>query len=194
MRCCCGCPGSTCSECSGTPDFGLYASTSGITVDPSGTCYGASGGAPTTRLLYTSSQDLTGCIQQNQTSFTCEYTATPSPLITDLLTTGQVGSFGTCPVPNLQGNSATRVSLKLSGGVYTLTIYADAGATGVALLFKGTLTVSSPKCRITSALTFSNSITPGLVYSWTTLGTTFTAFAFASGGTASVIFRKSCCP
>ena len=203
MGCCCGCPGTACSECSGTPDLSVFVTTSGLSVVTSGTCFNASGGVQSTRLDYTTAQDYSACLfQDNSNSRPCGYgnvgragSGTSADVFSPLATNRT--SALACPLTGVTpGTIFTYAYLALVSGVYTLDIYAGGNGFNACVLFHSTLTVASPKCRLTTALTFTNAITTtGSIVTYTVAGfTTSQGFAFASGGTASVVFKKSCCP
>jgi hypothetical protein len=190
MRCCCGCPGPACSACTGTPDKALYASTSGITPVASGTCYNASGSAIQTKITYTTSQDPSGCIPQQILSSPCLWGGAAD--VQMFSPAAVFNSGGVCPSAPSSTGTTTGIQMLISGGVYTLLIYLETPALNHAILFLGTATVSGTPCRLTTPVAFTNTLVAGNIYTTFISGTP--AYAVASGGSATVVFKKSCCP
>jgi hypothetical protein len=156
----------------------------------------------TSKITYTGTQDFNDCIVQGGTfdpiedSFPCEY-ETPNfrAALNDLFIAPAIyllGSNGPCTSATNPSGSKTFAFLKLSGGVYTLAIMGNYGL-GSSIYFLGSTSVASPPCKI-QPLSFTNTVVVGNIYSPTVFGQTISSWGFASGGTAMVVRKKSCCP
>jgi hypothetical protein len=176
----------------------VWCTTSGIVPDASATCRNASGAIPyAVRLDYTSYQDFSSCLYQNSgNSRPCDFGTDVFGVIngTDLfspIATAQLGfPSGTCPSPGHSTSSNTQAYLSLAAGVYTLAIQ-----NSECLMFLGTATIASPPCRIITPITFTNTVVPGNIYTGIPLwgNAASVGYGWASGGSATVVFKKSCC-
>lgn len=208
MGCICCCRGGKCSACGDNTPLWLYASATGITPAASGVCLnGQISGVTSEKLSYTgSTQDIAMCIKQEPVTF-CgwEYgmsgiTPTVNLFTGTVPTISYYVSLGGGCAGGVIGTASppwTVMRLDLSGNTYTFRIYLSNTiqiASAIPIFFKGSTTVSSPVLCRGANLSFTNSLSLGDVDSFhSDWYGGVTGFAAGTGGSASVIFKSSCC-
>ncbi len=198
MGCCCGgCPGTACSNCSDATPIALFASISGATFMPTGTCQNTSGcgAVASLKIDYPGSSsipDISSCLNQLTTtcfwgcdSFISVYGAGYSRTT--------YGLINCSSIPQTAGFANARIKIAAQPTGWEIWGYFD---TSPNLLFFHSTASASPVVCSTVDLTFTNDVVLGQCYTQPCSGPTdpATCVGVATGGTAVLQFQQSCCP